>query len=327
MRKRERSIRKGILAMLHSRLLRYLDEVVHSGSIRAAAEKLNVASSSINRQILELEDSLQVAIFERLPRGLRLTAAGEVLITHIRQTLRDHDQVQSRIKELQGLSRGTVRIATMNGLASGVISRLAVDFRKKYPGVKIVVNSLVAEDILKAVEQGDADIGLGYSLRADSSLHILDVFDARLGAIVAPNHPLAGLSGTRLSQCCEFPIVLADRTLSIYRIIQDACIGSKVSLKPAFETNSIELMKYLAVHDSAVTFLSATDVSEEVRDEKLAFVRILDRSLKSHPLALIHRANSSLAMAPALFAEAIRQSVSKLFQRNHTDRSGMVTQR
>src|SRR5216683_2923938 len=106
MRKRERlGAHERRCVMLHSRLLRYLDEVVSSGSIRKAAEKLNVASSSINRQILELEESLQARIFERLPRGLRLTSAGEVLITHVRQTLRDHDKVQTRILELQGLSR------------------------------------------------------------------------------------------------------------------------------------------------------------------------------------------------------------------------------
>lgn len=309
--------------MLHSRLLRYLDEVVSSGSIRQAAEKLNVASSSINRQILELEENLQVPIFERLPRGLRLTSAGEVLITHVRQTLRDHDQVQTRILELKGLSRGTIKVATMNGLASGIVSQLAVEFRKRHPGVKIVVKSLVAEDILKAVEQADVDIGLGYSMRTDPSLHIMDTFDARLGAIVAADHPLAKLAGVRLSQCCEYPVVLSDQTLSIYRLIQNACIGSKVMLKPAFETNSIELMKYMAMHDSAVTFLSATDVSEEVHERRLTYVRILDRSLKSHPLTLVHRANSSLALAPALFAESIRQSVSKLFQRASKPRSDL----
>lgn len=308
--------------MLHSRLLRYLDEVVSSGSIRRAAEKLNVASSSINRQILELEESLQAQIFERLPRGLRLTAAGEMLITHVRQTLRDHDQVQARILELQGLSRGTIKVATMNGLASGVVSQLAVEFRKKHPGVKIVVKSLLAEDILKAVEQADADIGFGYSMRTDPSLHIMDTFDARLGAIVAPDHPLAKLPGVRLSQCCEYPVALSDATLSIYRLVQDACIGSKVTMKPAFETNSIELMKYLAIHDKAVTFLSPTDVSEEVRENRLVYVRILDRSLKSHPLTLVHRANSSLALAPALFAESIRESVSTLFERSLRAGSG-----
>ena len=65
--------------MLHSRLLKYLDEVARLGSIRKASARLNVASSAINRQILALENELGTPIFERMPRRLRLTATGEVL--------------------------------------------------------------------------------------------------------------------------------------------------------------------------------------------------------------------------------------------------------
>ncbi|MBB5049954.1 DNA-binding transcriptional LysR family regulator [Rhodopseudomonas rhenobacensis] len=310
--------------MLHSRLLRYLDEVVSSGSIRQAAERLNVASSSINRQILELESKIQVPIFERLPRGLRLTAAGEILITHIRQTLRDHDRVQSRISELRGLNRGTIKVATMSGLASGVLSRLVVRFREEYPGIKIVVHTYLADAILNAVEQADVDFGFGYNLRADPSLHLLHVFAARLGAIVSAQHPLAKLPGVRLADCCNYPVVLADSTTSIYRQVHNACVGSKVTLKPTFETNSVELMKYLAIRDSAVTFLSATDVSEEIRDGDLVFLRILDQSLKSHPLAMIHRANTSLALSPALFAEMLRIETLKLLERGHLAQQDMA---
>ncbi|MCS6758153.1 MAG: LysR family transcriptional regulator [Candidatus Devosia euplotis] len=78
--------------MLHSRMLRYLDEVVRSSSIRWAADKLNVSSSSINRQIIELYAQLGAPLFYRLPRRMRPTAAGEILIAHIRQTLREHER-------------------------------------------------------------------------------------------------------------------------------------------------------------------------------------------------------------------------------------------
>ncbi len=61
--------------MLHSRVLRYLDEVARVGSIRGAAERLNVASSAINKHVLLLEEAIGEPLFERLPRGLRLTAA------------------------------------------------------------------------------------------------------------------------------------------------------------------------------------------------------------------------------------------------------------
>jgi DNA-binding transcriptional LysR family regulator len=63
-----------------SPFIRYFDEVARQGSIRKAADRLNVAPSAVNRQILKLEDELGAPLFERLPRGLRLTAAGEILI-------------------------------------------------------------------------------------------------------------------------------------------------------------------------------------------------------------------------------------------------------
>ena len=92
--------------MLHGRLLRYLDEVARSGSIRKAADRLNVAASAINRQILSLEAELDTPLFERLPGGLRLTASGEELIAHVRDTLREHGRepdVEADSHDIPGL--------------------------------------------------------------------------------------------------------------------------------------------------------------------------------------------------------------------------------
>ena len=111
--------------MLHSRLLKYLDEVARLGSIRKASARLNVASSAINRQILALENELGAPIFERMPRRLRLTATGEVLIAHVRDTLKGHQRVEAHIEALKGLTRGEVTIATMNGLAAGPLAALS----------------------------------------------------------------------------------------------------------------------------------------------------------------------------------------------------------
>jgi DNA-binding transcriptional LysR family regulator len=96
--------------VLHSKLLRYLDEVARSGSIRAAAQRLNVASSAVNKQILMIEEQLGVKLFERLPRGLRLTAAGELMVAHIRQTMNNYRNVEADIRDLQGLRSGEVTL-------------------------------------------------------------------------------------------------------------------------------------------------------------------------------------------------------------------------
>src|SRR5262249_44326042 len=93
------------------RLYLYLDAVARAGSIRKAAEKLRVASAARTRRILDFEKEVGSPLFERLPRGVRLTAAGEVLIATIRRSLSDLAAAGSQIEQLRGLVRGSVRIA------------------------------------------------------------------------------------------------------------------------------------------------------------------------------------------------------------------------
>ena len=123
--------------MLHSRLLKYLDEVSRLGSIRKAASRLNVASSAINRQILALENDLGPPIFERMPRRLRLTSTGEILIAHVRETLKGHQRVEAQIEALKGLARGEVTIATMNGLAAGPLPRFLNSILDRHPRIGV----------------------------------------------------------------------------------------------------------------------------------------------------------------------------------------------
>ncbi len=74
--------------MVHSivpSVLRYVDQVARSGSIQGAAKELNIAASAIDRHILQIEDSLGARLFDRVPRGMRLTVIGESVVTLARR--------------------------------------------------------------------------------------------------------------------------------------------------------------------------------------------------------------------------------------------------
>ncbi|WP_423454423.1 LysR family transcriptional regulator [Ottowia sp. VDI28] len=92
--------------MNHLRFLKYVDEIARSGSIAKAAERLHVAASAVNRRLQDIEEELDTPLFERLPRGMRLTAAGELFIRYVRSRSTELDQVLSQIEELKGLRRG-----------------------------------------------------------------------------------------------------------------------------------------------------------------------------------------------------------------------------
>src|ERR1700729_38998 len=88
------------------RVLTYVDAVARYGSIRKAADALNVASSALNRQILDLETDLGAPLFERLPRGVRMTSAGEVFLAYTRQAISELKAGESQVEQLRGLGRG-----------------------------------------------------------------------------------------------------------------------------------------------------------------------------------------------------------------------------
>jgi DNA-binding transcriptional LysR family regulator len=299
--------------LLHHRLLGYLDEVARSGSIRRAATRLNVASSAVNRQILSLEEEMGTPLFERLPRGLRLTAAGEVLVRHVRDTLNGHERMLAQVASLKGLTRGEVTVATMASIAAGVLPGVIRTFRETHPRIVVKVLVLPVDQIAAALLAGEADLALAYRLPPDPRMRCIAEFEHRLGAVMAPDHPLNGRYQVRMADCLAYPLVVADRSMTL-RDVLELLVPEGTSFTPVVETNSIELMKRLAQTAPHITFVNLSDVGEEIRRGVLAFTPISDASAIIQRASLMQRARSALdgpahLLAARIQAEFERQSV------------------
>lgn len=293
--------------MLHGRALRYIDEVARAGSIRKASRVLNVAASAINRHILEVEQDLGAPVFERLPRGLRLTTSGEMLVAHIRETLRGHDRMRAQIEALRGLSRGEVTIATMATLAAGKLAEVVAGFREAHPMIRVRVLSGDRETLIARVAEGEADLGLGYNLALDARLRRVWEARHRMGATVAPDHPLAARRMVRVTDCLAFPLVLADRGLSLREVVENL-MPAGTELAPAVETNSMEMMKRLAGRAPHVTFLNRVDVDRELRDGDLVFLPLMGAAGRQR-IMLVERARGTLNPAAARFSQMLEAEI------------------
>lgn len=296
--------------MLHHRLLGYLDEVARSGSIRRAAARLNVASSAINRQILALEAEMGTPLFERLPRGLRLTATGEILIRHVRDTLREHERVLAQAASLKGLTRGEVTIATMASLAAGVLAGVIREFRETNPRIVIKVQVLSVDDIVAALLAGEADLALAYRMPPNPSLRCLAEFEHHLGAVMAPDHPLNGRLRVRMAECLAYPLVVADRSMTL-RDVLERLVPPGLAFTPVVETNSLELMKRLAQTAPHITFVNLSDVGDEIRRGVLAFTPLSDARAITQKASLMQRARAPLEGPAHLVAARIEAAFEK----------------
>jgi DNA-binding transcriptional LysR family regulator len=274
--------------MLHGRLLRYLDEVARCGSIRKAGENLNVASSAINRQILALEKELNTPLFHRLPQRVVLTAAGELLIAHVRETLRAMALTQAQIEEMRGLKRGEISVGVISGLA-GTLMPLAIErFRKSRPRVKFKVTLLAGTEIVERVAEGEIDLGIGFNLPIGRKLKILASSTSRLGAVVSADHPLAARRFLRISDCVGYPICAADQTMAIHALLEEAVSQLSINLEPIVETNSVELMRRMTSTENCITFLSKFEtLLSQQSDGTLIYIPIQSTRLRDETLMLI----------------------------------------
>jgi DNA-binding transcriptional LysR family regulator len=293
-------------------MLRYLDTVARNGSIRRAAAELNVASSAINRQIIALEEELGVPLFERLPRRLLLTAAGEVVVEHVRETLKAYRRTEMKLDALKGLVRGRITIAVTPGLAEGPLPGVVSDFVKGHPGIHITLRGMPVDRIAPTVIGGDADLGLGYYLLPNAGLQALLRFETRFGAVLSAKHPLASRRKLRLADLQDYPAVLFEPGTRLRNIIDLAYERIALTAMPMVETNSIQALKRLVADGARVTLLNRLDVVDECARGMLVFRRLADSHLDRQPLVLAARARTTPSPMASLFAEALRKVLPDL---------------
>ena len=183
-----------------TRFLRYFMVVGRLGSIRKAAEELNVSASAIDRQILNVEAQLGVPLFERLTTGLRLSAAGEMLMASGHRWQHELSNLRSQMEDLRGLKRGHVEIGVINALSKGYIPETVHAIQTKYPGISFGLNVMANEDIQAAIVNGDVDFGIMFDPQARKELTVRAFVEVVLGFLTRPGHALSKKSEACVSE-------------------------------------------------------------------------------------------------------------------------------
>lgn len=290
--------------MLHSRKLHYIDEIARAGSIRKAAQRLNVASSAINRQILALEEELGVPIFERLPRGLRLTAAGELCIEHIREVLKAYDKLETRVRGLKMPQGGRVSMVSTVGLAAGPLPEIVARFVEQHPRMRLQLAIDGATTTANPVLSGEVDLGIGFNIPATAGLRTLATFDIPIGVVLPPDHRLAKEEGPlELAKVVQEPLVLAQSGMSLRSMINLILAPLPAPVEPVVESAGPETLRHLVKRGTGLTLLNPLDVIGDCRRGELVFRPLAEPHRRQQPLKIFARSRATLDTAASLFVE------------------------
>ncbi len=286
-----------------SRFSLYFDEVARQGSIRQASERLRIASSAIDRQILQMEAKLGAKLFERTPQGLKLTAAGELMLDTVRRWLREIATLKNRIEELRGLRRGEVSIAVVEGALEFLSCALA-EFREKYPGIVYKIHVAGAQAVTDHILKGEADVGLTVNPSDSSGLRIERTLIYQIGALVPPSHPLAKFKEVSVIDCNDYPLVIPGDTISLRAVVDEAWKqDAGTSPQVIAEVDSINSIKSLAKAGIGVGLLTRLDAMSEISAGSLVFVALAGKHIPLSVLSVVSASGRALSVPASLLLQ------------------------
>lgn len=296
--------------MLHPpRLYVYLDAVARAGSIRKAAEALHVASTALNRKILDAEEDLGTPLFERLPRGVRLTAAGEVMLSFVRRSLSELESATSQVEQLRGLMRGEVRLGCAESVGTDIVPRIVAGWQARHPGVQFHLQVGGTQSLMAALMQDEVELVVAHDPPPPPQVKLLADMAQPLHVMMRPDHPLASHRSLRLADCQAYPVALGDISFGSRRLLDTHIARSRLKLRTVVQSSSVETIKAFARHGDALCFQFEAGTRRDCALGELVSLPLTDAALAGSRLQLVARAGRTLPVAALTFAEALRQAL------------------
>lgn len=304
------------MSIIHTRVLqetavRYFLEVVRRGSITEAAVTLNVASSAISRQIARLEAELDTPLFERVSRGMRPNAAGELLAAHALRMQLEAERIGNELAALKGLRRGEVKLACTEGFALDFVPTAIEHFSQQHKGIRFELSVGNAVHVAQKVREGAVDLGLTFTMAPDADIKVEFAQRAPIMAVMRPDHPLAQRKQVSLSELAPYPLAMPQKTVTMRRLIDACCSRRNVLLEPTFSADSISALLCFVMAGEGVGFSAALPIRKMVQAGLLAALPIRDKDMNTLQLEIQSLSGRTLPNAARAFLNTLIARASR----------------
>lgn len=226
--------------MLDSRQLRYFAAIVEHGSLAGASSSLRVAASALSHHLAQMESSLGVQLFDRKPRGMEPTAAGQRLYDHARVILRTMDAAEADVREAGGDIAGHVSV----GMAYSAVKAIGVDLARRilndYPRVQLALSESLSGATLAHLLAADVDMALVFNPPSDATLQSIPVLEERMVCVGLPEVIGDTEDPISFADLLDLPIILLRQGISARAIMDDVTLLKKIESRARLQMNSVQ---------------------------------------------------------------------------------------
>jgi DNA-binding transcriptional LysR family regulator len=245
--------------MLNVARLKVLKEVAYRGSLSRAAEALSYTQSAISQQIAALEAEAGMALLERHPRGVRLTAAGQTLVGHAEGILARLDAADAALSAIAGLRGGRLRMASFPTAGATLMPLAIATFRSSYPDVELTLAEGEPEEIAPRLRAGELDLALLFEFSGETFLEPditrLELLEDPMYLALRRDHRLAERGRLRLQDLAEEPWVQTSRSSPCARQVVRSCHAAGFEPQVSFESDDYQTVQGLVASGVGVALI------------------------------------------------------------------------
>ena len=261
--------------------LRTFRVVAETLNFTKASEKLHLTQSAVSHQIKALEEDLRVPLFIRAKRGVLLTDAGKVALKYAIRILDEAEEMRERLAGREIGLVGRVRVAAATQALVFLFAPLFEDFMDAHESVELVFRTTVStEQTVEDILNGVADVGFASLAVYSPNLQVIELFDDELVLVVGKKHRLNKLTEVSINRIKQEKWILFERGASIRRATDDFFKKVKIEPETALESNDTYFIKIMIEHGLGVSLMPSWAVREEIKNGKLAQVKIKNHELQ-----------------------------------------------
>ncbi|MCB1759885.1 MAG: LysR family transcriptional regulator [Gammaproteobacteria bacterium] len=221
--------------------------VAESGSFSRAADQLFITQPAVSKRIASLEEKLATRLFDRIGRSVSLTETGRHLRDRASRILREVEDLQRSVSELDGEVAGTLTMATSHHIGLRRLPPVLKAYNQAYGRVKLDIRFMDSEEACLAVEQGSLELAIvTLPPNPAATLRLREIWRDHLCFVAAEDHPLTKLSRVTPEDLVRYPALLASWGTYTREILERALKPTQLRLQIGMTTNYLETLKMLA---------------------------------------------------------------------------------
>lgn len=244
---------------------RYFLAVIDAGSLAGAGERLHIAPSAVSRQITLLEESIGVPLFERRPRGMEPTAAGNTLADHARRASLEEQNLLADLREGDYPGAKVIRLVSTEGLSRYFLPSVLIQHSLQHPGFQYALEVMSPHECAEKIRRGDADVGLTFSTEPSEGVEVLHSGRSAIRAVMRATHPLAHQKHLSLRSLLPFPLALTPKGTTQRQLFDLVCQMEALSFNHVMTCNYSGAIHEFVRHSDTIAFGGA--ISQRAKGE------------------------------------------------------------